>query len=119
MGAHLSKCKRSKRRPNPKNPPNTVSATASSAFFQTLPPELRRRILIAAFGGGTLHVGPHPAMACCRRGSLTFPDLSRPDLCPDKSPARDDCRATYPWPLGQGGQWVIGAWGWLRVCRQA
>ena len=108
MGAHLNKRKRSKRRTNP-NPLNTISATASSAFFQTLPPELRRRILIAAFGGGTLHVGPHPAMACCRRGSLTSPDLS---------PARDDCRAIYP-ALGQGGQWVIGAWGWLRVCRQA
>lgn len=32
------------------------AATADSAFFQHLPPEIRREILVAAFGGRTMHM---------------------------------------------------------------
>jgi len=32
------------------------NATSASAFFQTLPPEIRRKILIAAFGSRTVHL---------------------------------------------------------------
>ncbi|KAH8899031.1 hypothetical protein GQ53DRAFT_363223 [Thozetella sp. PMI_491] len=34
----------------------TAAATAGSAFFQRLPPEIRRKVLVVAFGGRALHM---------------------------------------------------------------
>ena len=102
MGARCSKISR-RRRPG-------SDGTANSTFFQRVPPELRRRILIDAFGGRTLHV-QQPACECRRHE--WGPE--------DTNPATDRClRARREFAsLRKGNQWVIGAMGWLQSCRLA
>ena len=103
MGASSSKRSRSR------GPP--TNGAANSPFFQRLPPELRRRILIDAFGGRTLHLQFYRCPPCvCRRSE-------------DTSPAVDRCQRTRgnlpPRGKAEGRGWLIGAMGWLRSCRLA
>ncbi|KAL2020082.1 hypothetical protein VTK56DRAFT_8886 [Thermocarpiscus australiensis] len=119
MGAHSSKSSNPFSRPRaaksnskdltilhiPKRP--SAAATEDSAFFQMLPPELRRHVLMHAFGDRTLHI-QLPACVCLR-----------PDDC---SPAIDGCTRNYSWEKKEWKKeepWVIGVMGWLRCCHQA
>lgn len=120
MGSHSSKHHRFRKRntnTTTTTAPPPAAATAKSAFFLLLPPELRIRILTAAFGGRTLHVERHRGCAC-RRGEM----LQRGE---DDTPARDACMREYlhyptPWEtVADADGWRVGAGGWLRVCRQA
>jgi hypothetical protein len=67
----FSRCRTAAKETNPNDVtvrlqrPSTA-ATADSAFFQMIPPELRRLVLVHAFGDRTLHVVP-PACVCRRR----------------------------------------------------
>jgi hypothetical protein len=94
------------------------AATAGSAFFRVLPPELRRAILIRAFGDRTLHV--QPAACVCRRRSSAYRNAWG-----EYSPGTDCCTREYARCFQQKTgkkqkePWMIGVMGWLRCCRQA
>jgi hypothetical protein len=88
------------------------NGAASSPFFQLLPAELRRRILIDAFGGRTLH--PQPPSCVCRSIHLQYRTAN---------PAADDwCIAGFASDslnILKDPTWMVGVMGWLRCCRQA
>jgi hypothetical protein len=95
----------------------STAATADSAFFQMLPPELRRLVLIHAFGNRTLHV-QFPACVCQR---LT---AGYEDIWDEDSPGIDGCTREYSDTFRKKtkerrARWMISAMGWLRCCRQA
>ncbi len=101
MGAHSSRRSR--------GPP--TNGAANSPLFECLPPELRRRILIDAFGGRTLHLqSPWHPPCVCRRSENT-------------SPAVDNCQRdrgnVHARGKAEGPGWLIGAMGWLLSCRLA
>ena len=109
MGAHPSTP--SNKHHDPTAPPKP-DGTANSAFFQVLPAELRRRVLIASFGGRTLHP-QQPSCVCLSR------DV---EVLRSSSPAAEDsgrCGELYPALLRDKSKpWVIGVMGWLLCCRQ-
>ena len=86
-----------------------ASATANSALFNTLPPELRRLILIDAFGGRRMHVYQSFAFVC---------HTHRPESDDYINPTTDDCLGRGPLLL-RGGEHALGAAGWLLSCRQS
>lgn len=104
MGAHGSKPRNKHHAPKP-------NGAASSPFFQLLPAELRRRILIDAFGGRTLH--PQPPSCVCRSIHLKYRTAN---------PAADDwCIAIFGEDSAnlKDTTWMVGVMGWLLCCRQA
>ncbi len=102
-------CSKPRTRPDAPAAPKPNGA-ADSPFF-ALPPELRRAVLIAAFGGRTLH--PQQPSCVCRSLHLKYPTAN---------PAADDwCVPRMQRdPVGlREKTWIIGAMGWLQACRQA
>ncbi|KAB5570000.1 hypothetical protein GE09DRAFT_1101339 [Coniochaeta sp. 2T2.1] len=87
--------------------PDTKPAS-SCAFFEVLPPELRRHILIHAFGNRTLHV--RQLGTVCRRLELQPAGVN---------PASDDCVREYHSLRMLKSDWNIGALSWLLTCRLA
>lgn len=104
---------------------HAVAATASSAFFTKLHPELRRQILENAFGYRTVHIQSQRPLTVWRgrRG--------RRDKAPERlgcvcrrlvessyeNPGTDHCLHGQ-WPSETERTW-IGVLGWLGSCRQA
>lgn len=100
-----------------------VSATASCAFFIVLPPELRRQILVAAFGGQKVHLQSISSM-------YHASDVFKPPRPPAQkrlggcvchrieanSAANDNCMR---YPVNHRLWRPIGALGWLLSCHQA
>ncbi len=87
----------------------SMNATANSAIFNTLPPELRRHILIHAFGGRKIHVYQSSAFVCHYR---------RPEADDFVNPTTDNCLHSSD-PRLNGGRQALGAEGWLMSCRLA
>lgn len=90
---------------------NRIDATGESAFFQRLPPDIRRMILIEAWGEDVVYV------------DLLYGSPSKDTpLFPDE----DGISVSASW-LGRSNYWTgetplefyVGAVGWLRSCRQA
>jgi hypothetical protein len=133
-------------RPRPLTPPfsdenaskvSKTHATTPNSFFQVLPPEIRRQILIEAFGNQRLHIrldrdkpGPqkrrNKQQICekwlwgsprCHRNALTLPFLIFPhawdDYCLDGRSCEEINHSKRPC------EHVLGAMGWLLTSRQA
>lgn len=59
----------------------TANATADSLFFARLPPEIRHQILVAAFGGRTLHMDIRespPMLPAAERPPVTISEKDMP-----------------------------------------
>lgn len=101
---------------------SAAAATANSAFFTKLHPELRRQILEDTFGHRTIHIQsqrpltvwlgrcgrvPERLGCVCRRlGESSY-----------ENPGTDHCLHGH-WPSETEETW-IGVLGWLRSCRRA
>ncbi|KAJ6441387.1 cyclin-like F-box [Purpureocillium lavendulum] len=121
------------------------AATSTSAFFKRLPPEIRRAILIEAFGADTIHLDLRPYYPSWSMTSRTDPSwriqwewdakvCHRPRL-PWRTlpasvrdmldPSMDGCHGNVHMdcqyaPAGKpGNECRVGAVGWLRTCRKA
>ena len=109
--------------------PPVPAATAASAFFQRLPPELRRRVLIAAFGARTVHVekgDPAAGRPSGKRLGVGCECMRRPDEDYGQNATADWCMCRAKWTHGDiehrrragwGPGAPLGVMGWLLACR--